>query len=76
MNGQKAKLPTTTQQTSLGKSKFTAVRPWPSSKTQTRRIEKRLSRLNGKLMNLVELKKPRSPDKSSFSSRNRRQVRP
>ena len=72
MNGQKVKLPAMILLRSLGKSKSTAVRHWLSSKTPIRRIERRLLRLNGKLMNQAELKKLKSQDKSSFLSKSKR----
>lgn len=73
MNGQKVKVPATTQPRSLGRSKSIAVRHWLSSKTLIKRIERKLLRLNGKLMSQAELKKLKSQDKSSFSSKNKRQ---
>jgi hypothetical protein len=73
MNGQKVKVPATTQPRSLGRLKSTAVRHWLSSKTLIKRIERKLLRLNGKLMSQAELKKLKSQDKSSFSSKNKRQ---
>lgn len=73
MNGQKVKVPATTQPRSLGRSKSTAVRHWLSSKTLIKRIERKLLRLNGKLMSQAELKKLKSQDKSSFLSKNKRQ---
>jgi hypothetical protein len=73
MNGQKVKVPATTQLRSLGRLKSTAVRHWLSSKTLIKRIERKLLRLNGKLMSQAELKKLKSQDKSSFSSKNKRQ---
>lgn len=73
MNGQKVKVPATTQPRSLGRSKSIAVRHWLSSKTLIKRIERKLLRLNGKLMSQAELKKLKSQDKSSFLSKNKRQ---
>ena len=73
MNGLKVKLLTMILPRLLGKSKSTAVRHWLSLKTPIRKTERRLLRLNGKLMNQAELKKLKSLDKSSFSNKNKRQ---
>ena len=73
MNGQKGKLLTMILLRSLGKSKSIAVRLWLSSKIPIRKIERKLLRLNGKLMNQAELKKLNYRDKNSFSSKSKRQ---
>jgi len=48
------------------------VRPWLSSRILTKRTKKKLSKLNGKLMNQEELKKLKSRDKNSFLRKSKR----
>jgi len=71
MSGQRVKQPMMLLLILHGKSRCTAVRPWLSSRILTKRIERKPSKRNGKLMNQVVLTRQESLDRNSYCERNK-----